>query len=215
MAGIVALALCAALVIVAISVFWVGTSIHELLTENKQLKKAINNLTDTDRIGAARVLSKDIRDGQLYTKLVFGEYDRKSGRKFIHKKYFQIQGDIVHFDALIVKFGNPLVKKGEKSLFIWRRIYGDKTQPEKGHLINDPNEVPQRYENLLDALPETEEKMFWDCIWELAHDRDKLERYGITAVYGTGPYIRMEPGFLYIFKFTPTGQIYPKIQPML
>ena len=213
--GIFALLVCGGLLLLGTGVFKVGTSIRELLTENKRLKEAISNLTETDRIGAARVVSKELRDGRLYTKLVFGEYDRHTGRRFIQKKTFEIHGDIVHFDALIVKFGDPLIKQGEKSLFIWRRIYGDKTAPEQGQPINDPNEAPKRYTDLFDGLPENQEKMFWDSMWELAHDRDKLEQYGITAIYGSGPYIRVEPGFLYIFKFTSTGLIYPEIQPML
>ena len=115
-AGLVAALVCAGLVFMGIGVFRAGTSIQQILTENKQLESAIQNLTDTGKIGGARVISQELKDGQLYTKLKFWEYDRKNEHKIIKEKTYEIAGDVVHFDALVVKFSNPLVMEGKKCI---------------------------------------------------------------------------------------------------
>jgi hypothetical protein len=213
--GLIAAVVCVALVFLGVGVFRAGTSIQQILTENKQLEKAIRNLTDTGKIGAARVISKQLKDGKLYTKLKFWAYDRNNEHRIINEKTYEIAGDVVHFDALVVKFSDPLVKEGQKCMYIWRRVYGDGTAPEDGFHINDPNTEPVRYEDFLDNLPVNQQKLFWDSIWQLAHEPEKLEKYGIKAVYGNATYSQFQEGFLYIFRITPTGQIYPEIHRIL
>jgi hypothetical protein len=213
--GLVAAVVCVALIFLGIGVFRAGTSIQEILTENKQLEKAIRNLTDTGKIGAARVISQQLKDGKLYTKLKFWVYDRKNEHRIINEKTYEIAGDVVHFDALVVKFSDPLVKKGQKCMYIWRRVYGEGTAAEDGFHINDPNAAPARYQNFLDNLPVNQQKLFWASIWQLAHEPEKLEEYGIKAIYGNVTYSQFRKGFLYIFRITPTGQIYPEIHRIL
>ncbi len=211
----VAVAAVAAGLYMSVGVYRAGTSVQELLTENRQLREAIQNLTDTGKIGGARVVSTEEIDGQLYTTLKFWEYDRNNEHKIIQRDEYRVKGKVVHFDALIVRFSDPLIQEGQKSMYLWRRIYSEEIAPEQGFYINDPQSEPHRYKDFLAQLPADHRKMFWDSIWELAHQPDKLKEYGIEAVYGDVTYSPMEEGYLYIFQITPAGQIYPEVHRIL
>ncbi|MHC4646595.1 MAG: hypothetical protein ACYTBJ_13940 [Planctomycetota bacterium] len=187
-------------------------TIHQLLTENKHLKEAIGNLTQEDQIGYAKVLSQEVRDGRLFTTIRFVETARDDKWKKILEKEYTIEGDIVHFDALIVKFGDQMVMEGDaKAMYLWRRVYGEKMTPEEGYAIEEPGAEPARYKDLLAKLALAEREMFWSGIWELANNPDALKEYGIDAIYGNGVYSRLQEGLIYIFRITPTGQFYPEV----
>jgi hypothetical protein len=189
-------------------------TIHQLLTENKHLKEAIGNLTKEDRIGYAKVLSQQRREGKLFTTIRFVETARDDTLKKILEKEYTIEGDVVHFDALIVKFGDQMVLDGdEKALYLWRRVYGEKMMPEEGFAIEEPGTEPARYKDLLDNLALPQRKLFWSSIWDLANNPDKLKEHGIKAIYGNGVYSRLRPGLIYVFRINAAGNFYPEVIP--
>jgi hypothetical protein len=191
-----------------------AVTIHELLAENKDLKQAITGLTAEDQIGYAKVISRQTKDGELFTTVRFVETARDDKLKTILEKEYTIAGDIIHFDALIVKFGNKMVMNGRtRALYLWRRIYGEKMTPEEGFMIEEPGAEPQRYSDLLEALPIEQRQMFWSNIWDLANDPEKLTEYDIDAIYGNAVYSKLRSGLIYIFKINSTGQVYPEIVP--
>ncbi len=211
MAGVVCFA---AVVYIGHGWFYGAATIRELLTENKQLKQAITNLTLEEQIGYAKVISQENRDGKLYTTVRFVETARGDKLKKVLEKNCTVEGDIVHFDALIVKFGDKMVMDGkEKALYLWRRVYGENTAPEKGMIIEEPGKEPKRYKGLLALLPEKKRELFWTNIWELTSNPEQLREHDIKAVYGNVVYSRLRKGLVYVFKISPTGQLYPEILP--
>jgi hypothetical protein len=211
---IMALACLAAIAYIGHGWFYGAATIRELLTENKQLKQAITNLTLEDQIGYAKVISQENRDGKLFTNVRFVETARDDKLKKVLEKNCTVEGDIVHFDALIVKFGDNMVMNGKgKALYLWRRVYGENTAPEDGLTIEEPGKEPQRYKDLLKLLPTKESSLFWTNIWELANNSDRLREYDIKAVYGNVVYSRVRKGLIYVFKISPTGQLYPETVP--
>jgi len=189
-------------------------TIHELLTENKQLKQAITNLTQEEQIGYAKVVSQQFEDGRLFTTIRFVETARDDKLRKILQKECTVEGDIVHFDALIVKFEDEMVLDGKsRALYLWRRIYGEKMTPQQGYPIEEPGQEPERYSDMLKALPIEQRQLFWSSIWGLANDTEKLKQYGIKAIYGNVVYSRLTEGLIYVFKISPSGQVYPEIIP--
>jgi len=189
-------------------------TIHQLLTENKQLKQAITNLTEEDQIGYAKVIEQQEKDGALVTTIKFVETARDDKLTRILEKEYAIPGDMVHFDALIVKFGDKMVMDGKaRALYLWRRVYGDKTAPEDGFDIEEPGTEPRRYADLLAALPIKERALFWSSIWELANNPEKLKEHDIDAIYGNVVYSRVQEGLIYVFKINPTGQVFIEVVP--
>ena len=189
-------------------------TIHQLLSENKNLKQSITNLTNEEQIGYAKVIKQEEIDGRIFTTIRFVETARNDKLKKILEKEYTIDGDIVHFDALIIKFGDKMVMNGrEKAIYIWRRVYGESTAPEDGFPIEQSGAEPRRYDDLLKLMPAKHRELFWSGIWDLANDQDKLKHHDIQAVYGNVVYSRLRPGLVYIFKISPTGQLYPEIIP--
>jgi len=215
-----AIAVCvlAAVLLAAVGVFRGGTTLQQLFAENARLKEAISNLTDEGNIGYAKVLfQKTDESGEvLSTELKFVETARDNELETVLEKRYVIEGDIVHFDALIVKFTDKMVMGGSrKSLYLWRRVYGENQSPGEGFAIETPGREPRRYQTLLDQLPVEHRRLFWSSIWDLANDPYRLKEYGIEAIYGSVTYAKLKPGLLYIFRITATGQVYPDIVPDL
>jgi hypothetical protein len=194
----------------------VVATIQQLLVENKELKQALTNLKREDQIGYAKVVAQEMRDGELYTTIKFVETARDDKLNKILEKQYTIAGDIVHFDALIVKFGSKMVMDGKtRALYLWRRVYGEKMMPAEGFEIEEPGVEPQRYKDLLEVLPIESRKMFWSEIWELANDTEKLAQYDIDAIYGNAVYWKLREGLIYVFKINSSGQVYPEVVPDL
>jgi hypothetical protein len=189
-------------------------TIHDLLSENKQLKQAISNLTDEDQIGYAKVISQRDEGGRLLTTIRFVETARDDKTQTILQKEYTVEGDVIHFDALIVQFGDKMVMDGKsRALYLWRRIYGEKMPPGDGFPIEEPGAEPRRYKGLLDALPVGHQQLFWSSIWDLANDPEKLKEHDIKAIYGSVIYQRLKEGLIYVFKISPTGQLSPEVVP--
>jgi len=194
--------------------FYRSKTIGQLLTENKELKRAVTSLTAEDQIGYAKVVSQENKGGELFTTIKFVETARDNKLKTIVEKEYTVQGDMVHFDALIVKFTGEMVLDGKaKSLYLWRRIYGEKTAPEDGFAIEEQGGEPERYGEMLSKLHIKERELFWENIWSLANDSERLEGYGVTAIYGNVIYSRVKPGLIYVFKINSAGQVWPEVIP--
>lgn len=199
------------LIFVAGSIFYGTQTVHELLGNNQKLKKAIATLTHEDQIGFAKVLKQEERDGTLFTTLKFVATARDDMLTTVLEKEYEIEGDIVHFDTLIVTFSDQAVMDGtSRSLYLWRRIYGENRPPAEGYPIETPGTHPERYAKLLHELKLTDQHLFWEAIWNLANEPKALQDYGIKAIYGNTVYNRLRPGLIYVFKIGTDGQIYPE-----
>ena len=196
--------------------FTTNKTIDQLLSENKELRTAITNLSQEEKIGYAKILSQETRDGELFTKILFAETDPADFTKQILRKEYEIEGDVVHFDTLIVTFGSELVMDGtERAMYLWRRLYGEKQTPEQGFAIETEGQPSPRYGQLCEKLSIEEGQLFWDEIWQLSNNPKRLENLGIKAVYGNAVYRQLKPGLIYIFKVSSTGAIHSEIIPDL
>ena len=199
--------------ILGISFYHSTASIHKLLTENHQLNKAVRNLTQEEQIGYATLQSQSRNDlGELESVVRFVQTAADNPQTTVSEQLFVVRGDIIYFDALIVKFTNEYVKDGtERALYLWRRIYGETTTPANGVAIEIPGTAPERYYTITESLHLKNRDIFWEAIWELANEPTRLSDYGVQAVFGNAIYTRMQPGKVYIFKISASGQIYPDI----
>lgn len=196
--------------------FTVNETVEKLLVENATLREAIANLTEETQIGYAKVTGQEMREGALFTRILFVETDPEDMTRRVLEKEVEIEGDVVHFDALIVKFTAPMVMDGrERAMYLWRRVYGEKMRPEDGFAIQTPHTEPMRYAAIGKKLSLSERERFWDAIWELADEPKKLESQGIQAIFGNVVYKRLRPGLIYVFKLNATGGIYPEMVPEL
>ncbi len=193
------------------TLFYGTKTVHDLLGNNQKLKAAIATLTHEDQIGFAKVLRQETRDGTLFTTLRFVETARGDMLTTVLEKEYEIEGDVIHFDTLVVTFSDQAVMDGKaRSLYLWRRVYGEHMSPSEGHPIETPGTHPERYAGLLRELKLSDQQMFWESIWELANDPEALRDHGIKAIYGNAVYKRLRPGLIYVFKIGADGQVYPE-----
>ena len=187
-------------------------SIHQLLTENHKPNKAVRNLTHETQIGYALIQSQSYNGlGELENTVRFVQTAIDDPKVIVCEQHFTVSSNIVHFDALIVKFTNDYVKDGsERALYLWRRIYTESTAPAEGTPIETLGSAPQRYDLISKSLHIKNRDIFWKAIWDLANNTAQLSNYGIEGVYGNAIYTRMQPGKVYLFKISSTGQIYPE-----
>ncbi len=189
----------------------VGETIQKLLTENADLQQAIKNLKDESQIGYAKVVSQEMRDCQLHTKLLFVASQPNEPLKPALQREYEVRGDVVHFDALIVKFGNEIVMDGrERAIYLWRRIYDETMQPQEGFPIEVAGCESSRYASLCERLSLEDKELFWGNIWSLSNDPNTLNQLGVRAIYGSVVYQKLEPGLIYVFKISSTGTLYPE-----
>ena len=103
------------LLLISILAFWgflvyrFAETFHEYLTENNQLKASISRLTQENQIGYAKVVKQEEKNGKLITTLAFFQTDRDDDSKRVFEGEYTIEGNIAHFDALIVKFDDNMV----------------------------------------------------------------------------------------------------------
>ena len=193
-----------------------GRSIFELLTENRQLQEAPGNLTQQRQIGYAKVLDQFEEDGVPCTRLLFVVTDPEDQTRRVLEQEFVVEGDVVFFDALVVKFHADLVKDGrERALYLWRRIYGEHTPPSEGQPIETPGEAPSRYAEVFGRLDPRDRNLFWQEIWKLADDPGRLALAGVQAIYGNAVYKELRPGLIYVFNLDASGTFYLESVPAL
>lgn len=192
-------------------------TIFELLGQNRALREAITNLTEQRQIGYAKVLSQSTHgDGALYTKILFVVTDPDNKNQRVLEREYELKGDVVYFDALVVKFGPKVVMDGkEKALYLWRRVYDESTAPERGYQIEVAGQEPAKYRSMFKDLSLDTRHQFWDAIWTLANDPARLAAGGVQAVYGNAIYTKLKPGLIYIFNLDANGAFYPETVPAL
>ena len=98
-----------AVIFVAGTLFYGTKTVHDLLGENKKLKQSLATLTHEDQIGYAKVVRQETRDGKFYTVIRFVETARDDQLKKVLEKEYEIEGDTVQVDALIVTFSDQAV----------------------------------------------------------------------------------------------------------
>jgi hypothetical protein len=220
--GFVNLLIAAIVVIVLVFgvIAWKGlntvNSVFAILEENKTLKQSITRLTRETQIGYAKVTKQEKVDGKLMTTLLFVQTDPFDSKNRVLEKTYTIEGDVINFDALVIKFDNRLVLDGtERAIYIWRRVYGEKMSPDSGYPIEESGLVPKRYESIFKDVSKKDGDVFWKEVWNLANDPKKLEKNGITAVFGNVTYTQLRPELIYIFKINDMGGIFPETVPAL
>jgi len=211
--SIVLLAAIATAAILGVVFYFSSSSIHSLLTENHKLNNAIQNLTEEQQIGFATLKSRSRNEaGQVESLVRFVQTAPGRPDEIVSEELFLVEGEVIHFDALIVKFSDEYVKDGKgRALYLWRRIHGEGDSPKDGDLIQTPGQAPERYNTITKSLRLKDQPVFWEAIWDLANDPQQLSEYGVKAVFGNAIYTKMEPDKVYLFKISPTGQIYPDV----
>jgi len=203
-----------AIVLVARAFYMSHRTIFDLLKESQRLRAAISNLTAERTIAYAKVTAQRVENGRTITEVRFVLPALDDPARPVLEKRVALQGDVIHFDALIVKFDEQWVQDGKaRALYLWRRIYDEFTPPERGIPIETEGVEPERYREVFALVPARLRHAFWSEIWNLANDPQRLKKLGITAVYGNDLYQQLRPGRTYRFQLGNNGEFYVETMP--
>ena len=136
------------------------------------LKAMVARLGKASRVARVQVLKqqKDLQNGRIETRLLFHQLDENG--KSVSQKELTVEGQVVYFDALVIQFDPEMVAMGDalrgKSIYLFRRAFGEHQNPSDGLALYDPGRVPKAYQ----AGPETDpyEAYLWKWFWKLAED---------------------------------------------
>lgn len=172
-------------------------------------KVAISRLTRSRRIAQAVVVDRfvDEKTGKTMSKVRFVEVDETG--KSIATREALIEGEVVYFDALVLKFDSELVSAGDplkgKSVLLFRRMYGEHQNPKDGTTLDESelDGVPSVY-RVRDSIS-AGEKELWGRFWNLASNPEFAKQQGVRVAQGEAVYTKMEKGMLYELSLDDAG----------
>lgn len=185
---------------------------QEALRQVETLKRVVERLSSERRIAEAVLVDQQVdpATGRLASTVRFAEYGR-DGRR-LPERHFRVFGDEIYFDALVIKFQDHYVAAGDalrgKSIYLFRRVFGNQQAPEDGILIDDSQPstaIPNVYR--LDAHPTDYERDLWNNFWYYASNRKEAEQRGVRVLMGEAVYQKMVLNQLYHLRIEADGGI--------
>src|SRR4051794_18563932 len=144
----------------------------------------------------------------LMTKIEFVDINEQ-GQPIGKPKTFDIKGDMIYVDYLIVNFEDKYIEKSDldrsTSIALFQRIFGEHQEPAKGFQLDTVGTRPTAYAR--GTQMSDFEKKIWDDFWLIANDNKRAQDLGIDAIQGKAVAIRARPGKSYEIKLRSTGDI--------
>lgn len=186
--------------------------------ETKRLRAEVNVLEDekrrlvdyADRLAASRrvaqvdVIRQRTDDrGRTINTLMWQEIgsDGALGKPIA----LETIGDLVYFDALVIKFERRLVGEGDPqrgvSLAMFRRIFGEGQSPDSAPEIGRDARPPSAM-SLESAAFQDE---IWGRFWEIADDPRVASHYGVRVAQCEAPGARLKSGQIWEVSLDAAG----------
>lgn len=192
------------LIIVSVcALFYGGWRFNEI----RVLKNIIARLENDSRRAEVLVtnVSYDKERQRPVTTIKFLEYG-VSGNK-LEPEYFTFFGDIIQFQALVIRFQDNYVEKGDmlrgKSICLFWKVFALDGSNTQEYPLAKLHEVPRGYK--LSAGKNIFEELLWRRFWEYALNPDKAEEMGIKSAQIEAPGTKFVPGILYTIKIEHSG----------
>lgn len=167
--------------------------VDQLEEDKRRLQDFIRRLSSTRRVAQVDVIDQvaDSAGHPIYT-LLWQEI--ASDGSLGLPQHVQAVGDLVYFEAAVIKFTEEDVAAGapgrEGSLVLFRRIFGDQQAPAAvpsldsvgaGGMAGAPVGA------MLDAR-------LWELFWRLMDDSDLASQYGVRVAQIEAPAVLLRPG---------------------
>jgi hypothetical protein len=189
--------------------------IEQLQREKEILQAVVERLGDERRVAELLVTGQDKSGDVPRTDLLFVEYARDGGS--LPPRTFTVYGEMVHIDALVIKFQREFVGAGDplrgRSIALFQRIYGDRTQPAEAPRIDEPGTIPAVYRGADPRVTEFETNL-WKSFWRLVDDPGYREQMGVRVANGQGVWGPFEPGKLYTVSIESDGGLNLSAEPL-
>ena len=172
----------------------------------EHLRKVVQRLTAERRVADVIVTEQNAVGGVTKTTLLFVEYARDGSA--LPARRFTIDGNVAYVDAMVIKFDGRFVEENDplrgRSVALFTRLYGENQAPEKGHRIDEPNQIPAAYRGADPYVMEFEREL-WANFWRLAEDETYRNQMGVRVAQGEAVWTRFHPDRLYTVTLEADG----------
>ncbi|HMP06528.1 MAG TPA: hypothetical protein PJ982_09280 [Lacipirellulaceae bacterium] len=190
----------------------------QLLATEVELKKAVIAKLETamgflklrHRIARLYVTEQveDPATGELVSTIEFYEVDDNGQPLNENRQRFEIVGDRVYVECLVVKFDDKFVEQNaldrNTAICLFQRIFGEQQEPRSGFPIDQIGSAPASYGRY--GEPSEFERRIWAEFWTLAGDPARAAKLGIRAAHADAPSIRVRKGVQYELELRTTGE---------
>lgn len=175
----------------------------ELKVKQREIERLqmANRLLKVDRrLARIEVVAQtgSAQAGDLATKFTFQEVDAQN-RPLEQPRTFTVQGDLVYVDAWVIKYEDRFVEAGDPlhamSVCLFRRIFGESQEPQKGFVLDQVGATPAAY-NTGRTMNDAEREI-WAKFWDYANNPELASQAGVRAAHGEAPSIKLLPGKTY------------------
>ncbi len=200
------------LLLIGRGVYWVVKRVEE----NQILRKVISRLSADSRIAEVLVTQSNFDENtkKIETTIKFLEYD--AAGKPLPPRYFTFQGNLIQFQALVIRFEDKLVQAGDKirgkSAYLFLRAFMLDGRDTQVFDITSANQIPEGYK-IPGAKSEFEKKL-WEEFWAYALDPRARERAKIKNAQIEAPGSMFLPGAIYTIRIEHAGGIRIDAQPV-
>jgi hypothetical protein len=203
-------------ILAAVVIIAAGLWLARYFYERALLEKIIQRLSAESRVAEVLVTGVNYNEEALanFTTIKFLEYDASGSP--LEPKYFTFPGNIIQFQALVVRFDDKFVMAGDrlkgKSAYLFWKAFMLDGQSTKEFPISYVEEVPGGYK--VKSKDGRFEERFWREFWKYALDKRSAQRAGIKNVQIEAPGAMFVPGYLYTIKIEHDGGLRIETQPL-
>lgn len=146
--------------------------------------------------------------GEVLTTVEFYEVDENGEEGRGQRQTFDVVGDRVYVECLVVKFDDQYVEQNaldrNTAICLFQRIFGEHQEPKDGYAIDQVGSVPASYARY--GEPSEFERQIWADFWTIAADPARAAELGIRAAHADAPSIRVREGVTYELELRSTGE---------
>ncbi len=166
---------------IALALLSAGFWVNRWMGENRILRQVIERLSADSRVAEVLVTKSEFDEAnkKIFTTIKFLEYDATG--KPLPPKYFTFQGNMIQFQALVIRFEDRFVRAGDrlrgKSAFLFLKAFVLDGQNTQVFEITKPREIPSGYKVVGGESPF--EARLWAEFWNYALDPQARHRAGV------------------------------------
>lgn len=186
-----------------------GLWVRRWLEENRVLKQMVDRLSADSRIAEVLVTKSeyDEETRAIRTTIKFLEFD--AANRPLPPKYFTFEGNLIQFQALVIRFRDELVRAGDrlrgKSIYLFLKAFVLSKEKTQIFEITEPGDVPLGYK--IPGERAAFEKKLWRDFWDYALKPEARDRSGIKNAQIEAPGSMFVPGSIYTLRIEHDGGI--------
>lgn len=167
--------------------------ISALEEERAELLAVVQRLSASRRVAQVSVLKESPGEHGWPVKRLLWQEIGDDGL-ISEPSYVDVEGDVVYFEALVIKFDHRLVAESdasrERSVALFRRIFGDRQAPASLPEIRRIDVWP------LESLegPPDPEAQLWARFWDLVESPALAREFGVRVAQCEAPGVPMKAG---------------------